>query len=49
MTCAGGLERCWGMNDWHLPSCLPSLRGALGSGLVPPAFQGTEQGPQQYL
>ena len=34
------LERCWGMNDWPLPPCLPSFRDSLGLALMPLCLPG---------
>lgn len=49
MACAGGPERCWGMNGRPLPSCLPSLRGALGSGLMSLCLPGYRAGAQEMF
>lgn len=49
MTCAGGLERCWGVNDRPLSSCVPSLRGALGSGLMPLCLPAYRAGAQEMF
>lgn len=49
MACAEVLERNWGMNGGPLPSCLLSLRGALGSGLMSLCLPGYRAGAQEMF